>query len=190
MNRDPSQGAAALPGSSGAGAAVATRPAPLERLNWTLHLLAAVWLFCLALLIMADIAGRALFSEPLSGTAEIVADSVVAMCFLQVSFAIRKGGMLRSELLDGWLSVRVARAIEVLGCLLGAGLFGLLAWSAYPSMVEAWTIGEYSGSAGGVKVPTAPARTVMVLMCVLASVNWLIYARERWMDVRPTGVSA
>ena len=190
MNRSASEGASALPDSSGAGAAIGMRPAPLERLNWALHLLAAGWLFCLALLIMADVTGRALFSTPLSGIAEIVADSVVAMCFLQVSFAIRKGGMLRSELLDGWLSVKMARALEVLGCVLGAALFGLLAWSAFPDMVEAWKISEYSGSAGGVKVPTAPARTVMVLMCALAAVNWLLYARERWADVRRAGAPA
>ena len=112
------------------------------------------------------------------------------MCFLRVSCGIRKGGWLLQELRDGWLAVGVARGIGGLGCRLGAGLFGLLAWGACPSMVESWTIGEYSGSAGGVKVPTAPARTVMVVMCVLASVNWLIYARERRMDVRPTVVSA
>lgn len=190
MNRDPSEGAAALPDSSDGGAAVVTRRAPLERLNWALHLLAAAWLFCLAILIVADIAGRTLFSAPLAGIAEVVADSVVAMCFLQVSFAIRKGGMLRSELLDTCLPSPVARGIEVLGCLLGAALFGLLAWSAYPAMVEAWAISEYSGSAGGVKVPTAPARTVLVVMCALAAVNWLIYARERWADVRPSGARA
>ena len=133
MNRTPSEGAASQrPPIGGAVAAAAGRP-PLERLNWALHMGAAAWLFCLALLIVFDIASRAIFSAPVSGTAEIVADSVVAICFLQVSYAIRKGGMLRSELLDNWLPPVAARAIEVLGCLLGAGLFGLLAWSAFPS---------------------------------------------------------
>ena len=149
------------------------------RTNQMLHMAAAAWLFALALIILVDVLGRSLFNAPLAGTAEIVANSVVSIAFLQLSHSIRMGGMLRAEILDPFLARAVVRGIGVIACLLGATLFAAVAYSAWEPMVEAWRIGEFAGNEGSLKVPTYPVRTILVAMSVLASCNYLIMAWQR-----------
>lgn len=144
--------------------------------NRLLHMLASVWLFVLALVILADVLGRGLLNSPLVGTAEIVANSVVAIAFLQLSHSIRMGGMLRAEILEPFLPRAVARGLRVIGSLLGVILFSAIAWSAWDPMLEAWRIGEYAGNEGSLKVPTYPVRTLLVCMSCLAALNYMIMA--------------
>ena len=60
---------------------------------------AAIWAFGLAFLILANIIGRSVFDSPVYGTAEIVATSIVIIVFLQVGYAIRSQSMLRADFL-------------------------------------------------------------------------------------------
>jgi TRAP-type C4-dicarboxylate transport system permease small subunit len=66
-------------------------------------MVAAIWLFSLAFLILADVLARGLFNSPIQGTAELVSNSIVAIAFLQLSHSIRMRGMLRAEFLDAFL---------------------------------------------------------------------------------------
>ena len=150
----------------------------IARINRMLHMSAAIWLFMLALVILVDVLGRGLFNSPLAGTAEIVANSVVAIAFLQLNHSIRMDGMLRAEILEPYLPKAIALWLRAIGCLLGALLFSAIAWSAWGPMLEAWRIGEYAGNEGSLKVPTYPVRTLLVCMCGLAAFNYLIMARQ------------
>lgn len=143
-----------------------------------LHMLASTWLFLLTLVILADVLGRGLFNSPLAGTAEIVANSVVAIAFLQLNHSIRMGGMLRAEFLEPYLPRTVTRILETGGCVLGAILFLAIAWGSWEPMVEAWRIGEFAGNDGSIKLPTYPVRTLLVVTCALAAFNYLIMARQ------------
>ena len=62
---------------------------------------ASIWIFCLMLLICADIFGRTIFNSPVQGVAEIVANSIVAIVFLQAAHALMSGRMTRTDLLIG-----------------------------------------------------------------------------------------
>lgn len=138
-----------------------------------MHVLAAFSLFALAFLILGDICLR-LIGRPVAGTAELVANAVVAIAFLQLPHAVRCGGFLRVELLDSVLPAGVKRGLYLVSCLLGALLFFAVVYSSWPSMVEAWQIGEYDGVEGSLKVPTAPVRSILVLASVLAAVNFAV----------------
>lgn len=151
----------------------------LAAINSISHMLAAFWLFAIAGLICADVTARALFNAPLSGTAEIVANSVVSIVFLQLPSAVRSGGMLRAEILDAYLPARILSALHAVGYYLGAALFLAVAWSAWGPMTEAWTIGEYAGNESTVEIPLAPVRTLLVAMSVLAAINFALMALER-----------
>lgn len=150
--------------------------AGIARLNAALHYAAALWLFGLALVILVDVLGRALFNVPLRGTAEIVANSVVSIAFLQLCHAIREGGMLRVEMLDAILPRWATRALGVIGCLLGALLFAAIAVASWEPMVVAWRIKEHAGYEGSLLIPVYPVRTLLVAMTLLATVNYIVMA--------------
>ena len=49
------------------------------------------------ILVNSDVIGRGMFNAPISGVPEIVSMSIVAIVFLQVAQAFRKGRLTRSE---------------------------------------------------------------------------------------------
>ena len=87
---------------------------------------AATLAFLLSFLVVADVVGRAVFSSPVKGTPEIVSMSIVIICFLQASYAIRSGGMLHVDVIPALLPPRLREALAALGCLLGVAFFGVV----------------------------------------------------------------
>lgn len=154
----------------------------LGSLTRSLHLIAALWLFALAFLILADVIGRDLFNAPIPGTPELVANSLVSIAFLQLSHSIRMNGMLRAELLDGLLPAPVRRWLGVFGFFVGGCFFLAIAYASWEPMLAAWEIGEYQGE-GALRVPTYPVRSVIVAMSVIAALCYFLMA---WKATRET----
>lgn len=152
----------------------------LVSFNHLAHMTAAFWLFAIAILITLDVCSRALLNAPFSGTAEIVANSVVSIVFLQLPSAIRNGGMLRAEILDLYLTRRSIERLQGFVCILGAVLFLTVAYSAWGPMVEAWTISEFAGNVSTIKIPLAPIRTLLVAMSILAAANFLFMSSRNF----------
>lgn len=171
---------AAAPASAPAlPAALSTLDRTLAGVNSASHMLAAFWLVGIALAICMDVLSRAMFNAPFSGTAEIVANSVVSIVFLQLPSAVRSGGLLRAEILDLYLSPRLLARLHAFGCLLGAVLFCAVAYSAWGPMLEAWDISERAGNESTVEIPLFPIRLLLVAMSLLAGVNFLLMSLTR-----------
>ncbi len=136
-----------------------------------LHMVAAVWLFSLAFLILADVLCRGLFNSPIQGTAELVSNSIVAIAFLQLSHSIRMRGMLRAEFLDAYLPAWLMRSFSMVGYLLGIALFLALAYASWEPMMMAIEINEYQGD-GALRVPTYPVRIIIVFTSLLSAVGY------------------
>lgn len=140
------------------------------------HLLAAFWLFALAILITLDVLSRALLNSPFTGTAEIVANSIVSIVFIQLPSAVRSGGMLRAEILDPFVSERFRLRVQSFGNVLGAILFLAVAVSAWAPMVQAWNISEFAGNESTVQIPLFPIRALLVVMSILAAFEFVLMA--------------
>lgn len=138
----------------------------------SLHLLAAVWLFLLAFLILADVIGRDLFNAPIQGTAELVANSIVSIAFLQLAHSIRMRGMLRADLLDPFLPQGIKKWLRFLGYAVGVAFFIALAYATWEPMLRAWEIKEYQGE-GALRVPTYPVRTIILVTSLLAALAYV-----------------
>ena len=73
-----------------------------------------------------------------------------AVFLLIAAFALKRNEHVRIDVINGKLPVRVQAWIDILG-----GLFMLLptvaiiAWYSWPSLVNSWTINEYSSDPGG-----------------------------------------
>ena len=137
--------------------------------------LAATLAFLLSFLVVADVVGRGAFGAPVKGTPEIVSMSIVIICFLQASYAIRSGGMLSVDLLPALLPPRVREALAVAGCVLGVLFFGVIVYGGFDGFLHAWRSGEYEGE-GALRVPTWPARLIVVIGSALAALNYLLAA--------------
>lgn len=146
-----------------------------DRLNRVLMVAAAFWAFILAVAITIDVTGRGLFSAPLTGTLEIVVNSIVVIAFLQIGFAVRSRSMLRADFLLQVMPRRLRRGLDVLGLLAGAAVFGLLAYAILDPLTSALATGEYEGE-GALRVPTWPIYGVIAFGAGLACLNYLVLA--------------
>ena len=137
--------------------------------------LAATLAFLLSFLVVADVVGRGVFGAPVKGTPEIVSMSIVIICFLQASYAIRSGGMLSVDFLPALLPPRARLALALLGYLLGVAFFGVIVYGGFDGFLHAWRSDEYEGE-GALRIPTWPARLIVVIGAALAALNYLLAA--------------
>lgn len=140
--------------------------------NSALNAVAAVWAFILAFVIVADVVGR-MFGYPLQGTAEIVANSIVAIVFLQFPLAIERGYFLRATLLHDRLPVFVQTLLDIVAYILGLALFAAIALGSWDSMLTGFRIGEFEGE-GALRVPVYPVRAIIVGMSMLIVVVYVM----------------
>lgn len=131
---------------------------------------------------VADVVGRGVFGAPVKGTPEMVSMSIVIICFLQASYAIRSGGMLSVDLLPPLLPPRARLALALFGSLLGMLFFAVIAYGGFEPFLHAWSSNEYEGE-GALRIPTWPARLVVVLGSALAALNYLLAAIQHFTKV-------
>jgi TRAP-type mannitol/chloroaromatic compound transport system permease small subunit len=134
------------------------------------------WIFVLLMLINSDIISRTAFDSPVPGVTEIVGMSIVACVFLQLAHALRMGRLTRSDIILGKLgkNSRLKFILEAVYNLVGAFMLTLLLLYTYPTFIHAWRIGEYEGSAGGFTAPVWPVRLIIVIGCLIATIQCLL----------------
>ena len=153
-----------------------------DRLTRLLMILGAVWAFVLCFFILADIIFRAL-NLPISGTKEIVANSVVIIVFMQVGFAVRSGSMLRADFLVLLLPPRMQKLLLVLAYLLGAALFLFLLKAGITPALRSFANGEFDGE-GALKVAVWPARFAILVGAGMAGLNYILLTLIEIFDLR------
>lgn len=155
-------------------------PPALRLFHWllsALNLLGAIWVVLIMLLITADVGGRAFFNAPLAGVPEIVKISVVGLVWCMMAHTLKIDAHLRSTILLDRMSPGGRRSVEFVACLLGAVMFGLIVYSGWDQMIEAWRIGEFEGEEP-VRVPTYPVRSLVVLGAALTALQFLVMLAE------------
>ena len=148
--------------------------------------IAAIWAFGLSFLILANIIGRSVFDSPVYGTAEIVATSIVIIVFLQVGYAIRSQSMLRADFLIIHLPYSIQRIFLFIGYLLGAVFFLMIITGGWEESVLSYIEGEFEGE-GALRVPSWPARWMVMIGSTLALINYIVLAYIDVFKPRPSG---
>lgn len=136
-----------------------------------LNAMAAIWAFVLAFVILADVLGRVV-GFAFQGTVELVANSIVAIVFLQFPLTVVRGSFLRSTVIYDAVSDTGRRVIDVLSCLLGLGIFVAIAWGGWADMITSFRIGEFEGE-GALRVPVYPTRAIIFAMSVLSCLCYI-----------------
>ncbi len=147
----------------------------LDAASQILKYVAAFILVLVAILIATDVSMRFVFNAPLIGVAEIVANGILIIAFLQLTYAVRIDGMLRSELLINKLRGTPRALFDALTAVLGALLFILIAWASWDSMIRAILVQEFEGHVS-FPVPTWPVRVAIVSCSILAAANYVLIA--------------
>lgn len=161
-----------------------------SRLTGGMNAVGTIGIVFLMVLINADIIGRNLFSAPILGVPEMVRLVIVGIVFLQVAHTLSSGRLTRSTLgLDmvGRWSPGLARLMDALFHLLGAALFSVIAWGAWPQLARSWMRGEFLGAHGVFTVPVWPVKALVLLGCVMLAVQFVVSA---WKIARARGETA
>jgi len=155
----------------------------LDAVARTLLVLAAVLGFALSFLVVADVVGRGAFNSPVKGTPELVSISIVIICFLQAAYAIRSGSMLQVDFLTANFPKPVQSGLACVGAVIGVLFFALVCWGAIEPLGHAWASGEYEGE-GALRVPSWPAKLVIVLGTFLAALSYALLAVRNFQAAR------
>ena len=145
-----------------------------DRITKLLMIVGAVWAFFLCFFILADIVMRAA-NMPISGTKEIVANSVVIIVFLQIGFAVRSGSMLRADFLLNFMPKPVEKVLLIFAFALGAALFFFLLKAGITPALRSFANGEFDGE-GAWRIPVWPARWMIIFGAGLAGINYVLLA--------------
>ena len=109
--------------------------------------------------VVLDVAGRALFNSPLPGGNEFSELLLVGMIFLGLAAAQQQRQHFAIEIAVQHLPPRVRRWVEIAGWLVSLALVGLLGWL---SAQQAWaSMLKSEASYGTISFPIWPARMVL-----------------------------
>ena len=136
----------------------------LKKTPELLQSIAAVWLILVALTIFAEVAFRNL--GIFLGADQVVQNSVPAIVFLQVPFAIASGTMLRTTLIYDFFKSRGKKIINIISYSIGIMLFVGIAVGGWTDMIKGWEIKEYQGI-GAIEFPVYPIRTVIIFCAII-----------------------
>ncbi len=149
----------------------------IERANLAvargLMVFAAFLAFALAFYILVDVIARNL-NMPIQGTSEVVTELIVTIVFLQVSYCVATGGMLRADFLVRYFNNHVRRIFNIAGYGLGILFFATVFIGNIDPAYQSLITGEFEGE-GALHVPTFPARFALVIGCFLAAFSYALF---------------
>ena len=131
--------------------------------------------------ILADVAGRALFARPLPGTPEIVAMSIAVIVFLQFPSTLRAHRVIAAAGLLGLLGARrprLHRTVLALHHAAGAAMFAVVCRFVVPKVAEAWQSADYYGSLSVFTFPKWPVFAVIAFGCATMALQYALLAAE------------
>jgi TRAP-type C4-dicarboxylate transport system permease small subunit len=111
----------------------------------------------LMLHVVADVAMRNLFNQPIPATYEVVVNYyMVAMAFVPLAWLERSGGMVQVEVINGMLSPRMLRVSDLLVAVISALVYATLAWVTWKVAIRTFATGTFVLT-NQIRVPTWPA---------------------------------
>jgi TRAP-type transport system small permease protein len=143
----------------------------LKKLLSTLcGLLAAAALFAIMLLTLADVTGRKLFSQSVTGSLELTELLMVAVIFAGLPLVSLQSEHIVFDSLDAYMPRALRRVQQALVDLFCVAALGGIAWLMW---LKAGQMGEYGDITAQLKLPLSP---FVYLMSVLCGLTALVHA--------------
>lgn len=131
-----------------------------------LNLIAALAIFFLMFVGVAQIVGRTIFDFAIYGYIDWIEQASVVFAFLGIAYAQRLGSHIGMDLTMGWRPQNRWK-IELFGVVMANAIITVLIWASLTNFLRAYSIGD---STMDIKLPTWPAK---LLVPLALSVLWL-----------------
>ncbi len=132
----------------------------------SLNLIAALAIFFLMFVGVAQIVGRTIFDFAIYGYIDWIEQASALFAFLGIAYAQRLGSHIGMDLTMGWQPSKRWK-IELFGVLVTFAIVTVLIYASFTNFLRAWAIGD---STMDIKLPTWPAKLMVPLAL---SVLWL-----------------
>ena len=103
-----------------------------------LHGIAAVALVAMMLIVVGDVALRAVFNTPLRGAYDLVSIALLVMVFFGIGPVIMMKREILIDLIDGVVPSQLLRALKALSAILTLAVFLFLGWAMLEPAMNAW----------------------------------------------------
>ena len=140
--------------------------AGLSHVEDSLNLIAALAVFFLMFVGVAQISGRTVFDFAIYGYIDWIEQASSLFAFLGIAYAQRLGSHIGMDLTIGWRP-EVRWKIELFGVVLAIAIITILIYASFTNFLRAWSIGD---STMDIRLPTWPAKLMVPLAL---SVLWL-----------------
>jgi len=127
----------------------------------------------LMFLITTDVVLRGAFNSPIPGVPEIVKFAIVGMFWLQCAYTLRARKHLRTTLLLGVMPRGAQVSVLVVNSIIGALMFGFIAWLGWAETLKTWEIGAFEGEYP-VRIPIWPLWGILVFGAILTALQFLL----------------
>lgn len=145
----------------------------LRRIEDAGSVCAAVAVFAVMALGVAEIVARGVFNAPIAGHVDIVVILMPFIVFLGISRCLRGDGHIRMTLVIAMLPGRLRALLESLGCALGAFTSAALAYGAYQNFERAWA---FNDNTPDLKLLTWPVKLAVAVCLALLAIRFLVFA--------------
>ena len=149
------------------GAALGWFDERLARVETAFNLIAALFIFALMFLGIAQVLGRKLFNAPMVGYIDFVELSMATFAFLGVAYCQRLGDHVRMELFLTFLKGRALWMFEAFATLAGLFIIAVLIYYGFEHFLRAYQLGDSTIDA---EYPVWPSK---LLVPVAFSLLWL-----------------
>ena len=149
----------------------------LSKLEDLFALLAAISIFVLMLLGIAQVLGRQLFSMPISGYIDLVELSMATFAFMAVAYCQRLSGHVRMDLFVRMAQGRARWLMEFFSTVLPLLLIGVLIYYSWDHFMRAYTSGD---STIDMEYPVWPSKLLVPLSFGLLFLRLLLQSIGYW----------
>lgn len=138
-----------------------------------LNLIAALAVFFLMFVGVAQIVGRTIFDFAIYGYIDWIEQASSLFAFLGIAYAQRLGSHIGMDLTMNWRPSNRWK-IELFGAVVTIVIISVLVYASFTNFLRAWSIGD---STMDIRLPTWPAK---LMVPVALSVLWLRLALQIW----------
>ena len=131
----------------------------LSRAEDGLNLIAALAIFFLMFVGVAQIVGRTVFDFAIYGYIDWMEQASSLFAFLGIAYAQRLGSHIGMDLTMGW-QPRNRWKVELFGVVVTFVIVAVLVYASFTNFLRAWTIGD---STMDIRLPTWPAKLMVPL---------------------------
>jgi TRAP-type mannitol/chloroaromatic compound transport system permease small subunit len=147
-----------------------------------LNACATGWIFVILIIMNIDMFGRFFFAHSLTGTMEIVKNSIVAITFIQLPHTVYMNKIIRTDVLLNRMGPVSKDIVTMISFLMGLALCLAIFIASWPYTVQSWKILEFEGE-GAIRFPVYPIRTLILIGVTTTAIHFIVKIRESVMSI-------